>query len=210
VLAIVLALQYVVSLITTFVPPVNRILAAQKDQAGTTKAAAAGVMTWASTRSIVGLVLALSLPATLPDGRPFAERDLIVVMAAFTIVGSIVVQGLTLRPAVRQAELGVEDEKAEEKVAERAMREAYPIGASERSTPVNGFDAERMALLRLREDNSIGDEVLRKMLRETDLRSRAAEKDTLPGAGHPFTSPVRLIAGWRYGAGLCAPLPRGR
>jgi CPA1 family monovalent cation:H+ antiporter len=81
--------------------------------------------------------------------------------------------------------LGGEDEKAEEKVAERAMREAHPIGASERSTPVNGFDAERMALLRLREDNSIGDEVLRKMLRETDLRSRAAEKDTLPGAGAP-------------------------
>jgi CPA1 family monovalent cation:H+ antiporter len=106
VLAIVLALQYVVGFITTFMPPVNRILPAQKDQAGTTKAAAAGVMTWASTRSIVGLVLALSLPATLPDGRPFAERDLILVMAAFTIVGSIVVQGLTLRPAVRQAELG--------------------------------------------------------------------------------------------------------
>ena len=63
------------------------------------------------------------------------------------------------------------------------MREAHPIGNSERSTPVNGFDAERMALLRLREDNSIGDEVLRKMLRETDLRSRASEKSALPGRG---------------------------
>jgi CPA1 family monovalent cation:H+ antiporter len=167
-------------------PPVNRVLADQKDQSGTTRAAAAGVMTWASTRSIVGLVLALSLPAALPDGRPFAERDLILVMTALTIVGSIVVQGLTLRPAVRRAELGVEEEeKREEKTAERAMREAHPIGNSEQSTPVNGFDAERMALLRLREDNSIGDEVLRKMLRETDLRSRASEKSTLPRARAP-------------------------
>ena len=185
-LAIVLAVQYAAGLVTTLMPPVNRVLADQKDQSGTTRAAAAGVMTWASTRSIVGLVLALSLPAALPDGRPFAERDLILVMTALTIVGSIVVQGLTLRPAVRRAELGVEEEeKREEKTAERAMREAHPIGNSEQSAPVNGFDAERMALLRLREDNSIGDEVLRKMLRETDLRSRASEKSTLPGTGAP-------------------------
>ena len=27
---------------------------------------------------------------------------------------------------------------------------------------------------------------------------------------YPFSSPVRLKAGWRYGVGLCAPLPAGR
>mgnify|MGYP002715636055 CR=1 FL=1 len=185
-LATVLAVQFAAGFATTLMPPVDGILRQRKDEHGTTRAAAAGVMTWASTRSIIGLVLALSLPATLPDGSPFAERDLILVMTALTIVGSIVLQGLTLRPAVRGAALGEEkEEEREQKVAEKAMIEAHPVGDAEGSAPINGFDAERLVLLRLREDDRIGDEVLRRMLRETDLRSRASEKSALPGAGPP-------------------------
>ena len=39
--------------------------------------------------------------------------------------------------------------------------------------------------MRLRERDRIGDEVLARMLRETDLTARAAEGDALPGAGSP-------------------------
>ena len=49
----------------------------------------------------------------------------------------------------------------------------------------NGFDAARQALLELRKQNRIGDEVMVAMLRETDLTSRAEEVDALPGAGPP-------------------------
>jgi hypothetical protein len=49
----------------------------------------------------------------------------------------------------------------------------------------NGFDAARQALLRLRECDRIGDEVLVRMLRKTDLTSRAAEGDALGSAGPP-------------------------
>lgn len=185
-LAIVLVIQYAAGYGTTLLPPVNRVLAVRQDQSGTTKAAAAGVMTWASTRSIIGLILALSLPTTLADGSPFGERDLILVVAAFTVVGSILIQGLTLRPAVRSAALAAEaGEKREKQLAEQAIRQADMVGGAQRSTAINGFDAERIALLRLRESDSIGDELLRSMLRETDLRSRAAEKSALPGAGPP-------------------------
>src|SRR3712207_9494280 len=59
------------------------------------RAAVAGVMSWASTRSVIGLVIALSVPAALPDGHPFAERDLILAVAAVMIVGSVLLQGLT-------------------------------------------------------------------------------------------------------------------
>lgn len=179
-LAVVLAVQYAAGLATaalTGVPRTGGRLPVAK---------AAAVMSWASTRSVVGLVIALSVPATLPDGRGFAERDLVLVVAALMIVGSIVLQGLTLRLAVRGAGLGDrEDDRREEKLAERAMAEARPEAASEDSPVVNDFDAARRALLRLRETDRIGDEVLRRMLRETDLRSRAAEKGSLPGAGPP-------------------------
>jgi NhaP-type Na+/H+ or K+/H+ antiporter len=180
-LALVLAVQYAAGLATAALTGVPRT---EGHLPGATKAAA--VMSWASTRSVVGLVIALSVPATLPDGRSFAERDLVLVVTALMIVGSIVLQGLTLRRAVRSAGLGDrEEDQREENLAERAMVEARPEAASEDSPVVNDFDAERRALLRLRETDRIGDEVLRRMLRETDLRSRAAEKSSLPGAGPP-------------------------
>jgi NhaP-type Na+/H+ or K+/H+ antiporter len=136
-------------------------------------------MAWASTRSVIGLVLALSIPASLPDGRPFAERDVILVVSALAIVGSILLQGLTLRGAVRRAVLGDHGEgEREERAAKRA------VAAASRGGTADGFHAERRALLALRERNRIGDEMLRRMLRETDLRQRATEASALAGAGH--------------------------
>ena len=132
--------------------------------------------------------VALSVPSTLPDGRPFADRDLILVIAALVILGSVLLQGLTLRKAVRAAALADEAEEERERTqAERAMAEAHTqalertAGAPARAA----FDAERRALLALRRDNRIGDEVLREMLRETDLRARVTDGSALPGAGPP-------------------------
>jgi CPA1 family monovalent cation:H+ antiporter len=119
----------------------------------------------------------------MPDGQPFHERDLILAVAALTIVGSVLVQGLTLGAFVEHAALrdDVEEER-EEREARRAIKAALVNPGREHA---NGFDAARQALLRLRERDRIGDEVLVRMLREMDLTSRAAEGDALPGAGPP-------------------------
>jgi NhaP-type Na+/H+ or K+/H+ antiporter len=189
-LAVILAAQYALALASTLRPRLAAALRARNGgQIGTTRTAAAGVMAWASTRSVIGLIVALSLPSTLPDGRPFAERDLILVVAAFVILGSVLLQGLTLRVAVRAAALGDEaEEQREEEGAERAMADAHTRtinGPNAAPAPVAAFDAERRALFALRQENRIGDEVLLKMLRETDLRARATERSALPGAGPP-------------------------
>jgi hypothetical protein len=147
------------------------------------QAAAAWVMTWSSTRSVIGFVIALSIPASLPDGRPFPERDLILVVSALTILGSVLLQGLTLRAVVVGTSLRTESEQARE--AEEARRAMAAAAAAPSRKHVNSFDAARQALLRLREQNRIGDEVLISMLREADLASRAAEGNALPGAGPP-------------------------
>jgi CPA1 family monovalent cation:H+ antiporter len=47
------------------------------------------------------------------------------------------------------------------------------------------FADARRELVRLREGDQIGDEVLTGMLREMDLAARASEGDALPGAGPP-------------------------
>ncbi|HEV7254332.1 MAG TPA: cation:proton antiporter [Mesorhizobium sp.] len=183
VLAVVLAVQFALSYLSTFATAVASVLKARRAGEGPRRFAAAGVMAWSSTRSAIGLVIALSIPPTLPNGEPFAARELILVVAALMIVGSTLLQGMTLRFTVAWASLGGENEQdAEESRARQAMEAAHAAPGAENA---NGFDAARQALLRLREQNRIGDEVLVGMLRETDLSSRAAEGNALPGAGPP-------------------------
>jgi CPA1 family monovalent cation:H+ antiporter len=131
----------------------------------------------------VALAAALAVPETIGGGQPFPDRDLILAVAALTILTSVLVQGLTLRTVVERA--GLRDE-AEEEREEQEARQAIKAGlASAAAEHADGFDATRQALVRLREHDSIGDEVLARMLRETDLTARAAEGDALPGAGPP-------------------------
>ncbi len=178
ILALVMAVQWLASLVAAHLPPLSAALA--KEDAAT-RARAAGVMAWASTRSVIGLIAALYVPATLPGGEPTPGRDLILVVAAFVILGSVLVQGLTLRAAVRRAGLAAPGEaKREEGAAREAATRAREAEGSQ--------EAERRKLLEMRERDAIGDESLRKLLREGDLRERAAEAaggDAAPGAGPP-------------------------
>jgi CPA1 family monovalent cation:H+ antiporter len=175
-LALVLGIQFGFAYLATGLSPLAGVLGGEHGR-DRTRAAAAGVMTWSSTRSVIGLVIALAIPKTFP------ERDLILVLAAVTIVGSILLQGLTLRAVVARAGLKAEGERdGEVGLAREAMEKAV---AAPGPDCADGFDAARAALLKLRSHNQIGDEVLVELLRETDLTARASEGDALPGAGPP-------------------------
>ena len=179
-LLVVLSVQFAFSLLSTALPPVSAVLRRKGGEGdpSSPRTATAAVMAWASTRSVIGLVVALSLPPTMED------RGLVLVVAALLILGSVLAQGLTLRPAVRAAALGEEaEEEREEELATRAANAA----AERCGDGEDCMDAARRALFDLRETDRIGDEVLRKMLREADLKTRAAEGPAaaLPGAAPP-------------------------
>ncbi|MBB5695374.1 cation:proton antiporter domain-containing protein [Muricoccus pecuniae] len=179
--ALILALQFLFSLVAACLPAPAAALRNREREAGreVTRLTAAGVMAWACTPSILGIVVALSAPPEMGD------RGLTLVVAAFLILGGVVVQGLTLGAAVRAASLGDEGEEKREGELAKGVAAKAAEGAAEGEE--GGHDAVRRALLRLREDDHIGDEVLQKMLRETDLSARAAEGPAaaLPGAGPP-------------------------
>lgn len=186
ILALVLGLQWIGSLVSTRLPPLREALAGEGAAGQVT---AAGVMAWASTRSVLGLIVVLSVPASWPDGQPFAERGLLLVVAAAVILGSVLLQGLTLRRAVHGAELGGGGQaQREEEQARQAAANAKRQVGKEAAHP-EGFAAERRTLVGLRENNEIGDEALRRLLRETDLRKRAGEGDASPGAPPPNPQP---------------------
>jgi monovalent cation/hydrogen antiporter len=58
------------------------------------------VISWAGMRGVVTIAAALALPAAA-DGTPFPFRDLILLAAFGVVLGTLVVQGLTLGPLMR-------------------------------------------------------------------------------------------------------------
>jgi CPA1 family monovalent cation:H+ antiporter len=63
------------------------------------------VISWAGMRGIVTLAAAFALPQTLADGSPFPDRNLIVTSAFAVVFGTLVIQGLTLRPLIHAMHL---------------------------------------------------------------------------------------------------------
>ncbi|MDM0038949.1 cation:proton antiporter [Variovorax sp. J22G21] len=59
------------------------------------------VLSWAGMRGIVTLAAAFAIPETLPGGAPFPFRDLILLCAFAVVLGTLVLQGLTMAPLIR-------------------------------------------------------------------------------------------------------------
>ncbi|MFN2565130.1 MAG: cation:proton antiporter [Gemmatimonadaceae bacterium] len=71
---------------------------------------AAALVGWCGMRGIVTLAAALALPTGGEGGAPFPHRDLILFTAFAVVVGTLVLQGLTLRPLLTR--LRLEDDGA--------------------------------------------------------------------------------------------------
>jgi monovalent cation/hydrogen antiporter len=59
------------------------------------------VVSWCGMRGAVSLAAALAIPLTTHAGRPFPERDLVIFLTFCVILGTLVVQGLTLPALIR-------------------------------------------------------------------------------------------------------------
>ncbi|HMF74869.1 MAG TPA: Na+/H+ antiporter [Bryobacteraceae bacterium] len=80
------------------------------------------VIGWTGMRGVVSLAAALALPATLADGSPFPQRDLIVFLTFCVIVVTLVLQGVTLPPLIRALGLaGAAGPNCEEQEARRIV-----------------------------------------------------------------------------------------
>ncbi|MGH3032866.1 MAG: cation:proton antiporter [Gaiellaceae bacterium] len=78
----------------------------------------ATVLTWSGMRGAVSLAAALALPLATDTGTPFPNRDLIVFLTFAVILGTLVVQGLTLPSLIDAVDL--EDDRLAEKEEAKA------------------------------------------------------------------------------------------
>jgi monovalent cation/hydrogen antiporter len=172
-------------------------------------------------RGAVSLAAALAIPLETDAGAPFPGRDLIIFIAFSVILGTLVVQGLTLPAVIRRFRLeedrleAKEDTKARIYAAEAALqrldelldedwvrpetaerlRGLYDFRRSRFQARFDGEDdgaieqqsadfqrlrrelleAERSAVVGLRNAGRISDEVMRRVERDLDLEDARLE-----------------------------------
>jgi CPA1 family monovalent cation:H+ antiporter len=80
------------------------------------------VVTWSGMRGAVSLAAALAIPLTTDAGTPFPHRDLIIFLTFSVILGTLVVQGLSLPAVIRRA--GLEPDHLDEKEEAKARIKA--------------------------------------------------------------------------------------
>lgn len=85
------------------------------------------VVSWAGMRGIITLAAALAIPETI-HGQPFPYRGLIVLTAFSVVLGTLVVQGLTLRPLIQALKL--EDDNPVGREVEAARQRALAAALS--------------------------------------------------------------------------------
>lgn len=83
------------------------------------------IVGWTGMRGVVSLAAAIALPDVLKDGSRFPHRELMIFLTFCVIFVTLVLQGLTLPPLIRQLGLaGAAGENLDEEQARRAMIDA--------------------------------------------------------------------------------------
>ncbi|ABS27395.1 sodium/hydrogen exchanger [Anaeromyxobacter sp. Fw109-5] len=146
----------------------------RRDAVGLSKRAAA-VVGWCGMRGIVTLATALALPAGGGGGPAFPYRDLILFTAFSVVLGTLVVQGVTLRPLMNVLQL--RDDGSVEREVRLARVETLRAGLSA-TAEVPGDDMAE--LLRRRY------EVLLRRAEAALAGAAAAQSGADPGDGRAF------------------------
>lgn len=85
------------------------------------------VIGWAGMRGVVSLAIAFSIPLTVHGGASFPDRNLLLFLTFTTVIGTLVVQGLTLPPLIRLLKLPGRDVQAETLAEANAQAQASRV-----------------------------------------------------------------------------------
>lgn len=133
-------------------------------------------VSWAGMRGVVSLAAAFAVPVTTAPGDPFPERHLILFLTFTTVLGTLLVQGVTFPALIRRLGVGGEAERHTDAVAE--------AGAQHTAA---GAALKRLADLAAEED--LDEQVLRRLQDLTEYR-RLRAWERLGGGTGPDGSEV--------------------
>jgi monovalent cation/hydrogen antiporter len=141
------------------------------------------LIAWTGMRGADSLAGALAIPFVLANGEPFPGRDLILLLTFCVIFGTLVLQGLTLRPLVRWLKI-VDDHvtQKEERLARLKANEAA-LARLEEIESSNRVKPETVARLRAEYEDRI-----------RQLRSQAPHEESVIGLFSPDFEEVARAA----------------
>ncbi|GHH81748.1 Na+/H+ antiporter [Streptomyces sulfonofaciens] len=82
------------------------------------------VIGWAGMRGVVSMAIAFSIPEALHDGRPFPARNLVLFLTFTTVIGTLVLQGLSLPKLIRLLRMPGRDEHEQTLAEAQAQAQA--------------------------------------------------------------------------------------
>lgn len=146
------------------------------------------IIGWTGLRGVVSLAAALALPLETSTGLPFPYRNLLLFLTFTTILGTLLLQGLTLRPLIRLLKVP-EDRSSEEEQLTARIRSTERVIEHVLEMEDKG-ECAGAALTRIKsyyED------------RLADLRARLEieQGSALPFAPNSFTSLAEQRIWWR-------------
>ncbi|EFF93022.1 MULTISPECIES: Na+/H+ antiporter [Streptomyces] len=107
---VVVAARFVWVYPATFLPRLLSRRVREREENPTWRGAM--VTGWAGMRGVVSLAIAFSIPVTVHGGGPFPQRNLLLFLTFTTVIGTLVVQGLTLPPLIRLLKFPGRDARA--------------------------------------------------------------------------------------------------
>ncbi|MFC6887097.1 MULTISPECIES: Na+/H+ antiporter [Actinomadura] len=110
------------------------------------------VISWAGMRGVVSLAAAFAIPYATSAKEPFPGRDLIVFFTFTTVLGTLLVQGLTFPALIRMLGVAGDRERYTDTVAEAGAQHAAARAAIERLDELTaGEDLDADVVQRLRD-----------------------------------------------------------
>jgi CPA1 family monovalent cation:H+ antiporter len=120
------------------------------------------VISWAGMRGVVSLAIAFSIPVTMDGDEPFPGRNLILFLTFTTVIGTLVVQGLSLPALIHLLKLPGRDQQAEtlaeanaQAQASRAAEQRLDELLSDERNALPGPLADRLRTVLERRRNSV-------------------------------------------------------
>jgi CPA1 family monovalent cation:H+ antiporter len=132
------------------------------------------IVGWTGMRGILTLAAAAAVPHTLHNGEEFPGRDAIQAIALFVTLGTLLIQGTTIRSLVRRLRIDTQGER------DRARALLERGEALVRATVTHGgppttedFDAQRTAVISAVMRGELDDDTACVLVHDIDLRQAA-------------------------------------
>jgi CPA1 family monovalent cation:H+ antiporter len=125
---------------------------------------------WTGMRGLLTLAAAASIPEVTRSGEPFPGRSAIQAIALIVTLGTLLIQGTTLRWVSRLLKIDLTAERA---AADAMHADGRSIVASLPGTTDADFDSQRLALGTAVVESRLDEETAKRLIEDVDLRQAA-------------------------------------